>query len=379
MDEKFKVLVVDDIQENLKLVKRALTSFGYDLVVATSGEEAIEVFKAEKPNGVLMDVMLPGIDGYETTRRIREISGDYWVPIIFLSALGQSVDMVRGLESGGDDYMSKPIDISLLMAKMKAMQRIFSMQSELRATSVKLTEYRERAEEENEMAHELMAGMIRSASQELPGLEVWEQSGEQFSGDLALFRTAPTGYIYILHADSMGHGLTAALPLLPMAQTFQDMTQQGFSVSRIAQKMNQEIRNLMPVGRFVATTIIGIDAGNAIFEVWNGGNPPVLLVTTEGETIHSFESQHTALGMMSHEDFDSSTQIRQSQDVDRLMLFSDGLSDAKGKEGDRLGEEVIFEIISQGGDMHKNIVDRVSSHIDANEEQDDISLISLSI
>ncbi|MDP2828912.1 MAG: fused response regulator/phosphatase [Sulfuricellaceae bacterium] len=369
--DRIKVLVVDDVRENLVLLRKMLEQEGYHVVVATSGEEALEAYPRERPDVVLMDVMLPGIDGYETTRRLRLLNGHRWIPILFVSALGQSVDMTRGLEAGGDDYISKPIDLALLLAKMRAMQRIAAMQAQLES-------YRQAAEDEQEMARDLMDRMLESSSIQDPGLHLWIHSACRFCGDLMIANRSIGGHLYVLHADAMGHGLSAALTLLPAAQTFHSMTQQGLSVSSIAHEMNRQLHRQMPVGRFVTATLLRLDRGNRLVEVWNGGNPALIVVSEAGEEIHRFGSDHLPLGPLDADEFDARTRVVQLREPFHLLMFSDGLVDAENEAGKPFGEEGIRKAVASGPDIYANLKMAVQGHIAWGGEQDDISLVLLS-
>jgi two-component system KDP operon response regulator KdpE len=114
------VLAVDDEAPILRLVRVRLAADGYAVVTASSGEEAIQKCEEERPDIVVLDVMMPGIDGYETMRRIREFSQ---VPIIFLTARSGSADTIRGLDSGADDYVTKPFNPDELAARVAAVLR----------------------------------------------------------------------------------------------------------------------------------------------------------------------------------------------------------------------------------------------------------------
>jgi diguanylate cyclase (GGDEF)-like protein len=126
-----KVLVVDDARSSRLLVSRFIEGMGHTTIEAADGEEAVAAFIREKPDLVLMDVMMPGIDGFEATRRIRAIEGQEWVPVIFLSAQEDERDIATGIEAGGDDYLAKPVSQVVLSAKMRAMQRIAEMRGQL--------------------------------------------------------------------------------------------------------------------------------------------------------------------------------------------------------------------------------------------------------
>ncbi len=120
MAEKQKVLIVDDDNNIAELISLYLTKECYETRIVNDGEEALRVFPEFKPNIILLDLMLPGIDGYQVCREIRMTSQ---VPIIMLSAKGEIFDKVLGLELGADDYMIKPFDSKELVARVKAVLR----------------------------------------------------------------------------------------------------------------------------------------------------------------------------------------------------------------------------------------------------------------
>ncbi|MGN2368140.1 MtrAB system response regulator MtrA [Actinotignum sp. UMB0459] len=115
-----RVLVVDDDPGISEMVAILLESEGYAVTVCATGTNALPIFRAETPDIVLLDVMLPGMSGVEVARQLREESD---VPIIMMSALTDSVDVVAGLEAGADDYVTKPFENSVLLARIKARLR----------------------------------------------------------------------------------------------------------------------------------------------------------------------------------------------------------------------------------------------------------------
>jgi pilus assembly protein CpaE len=116
-----KILVVDDEPDALRMVKLTLSSEGYEVVTGSDGEEAIRVAALERPDLILLDVMMPKMNGYEVTRRLRRVPELAKVPILFLSARGQVVDKVEGLRAGGNDYVTKPADPVELVARVGAL------------------------------------------------------------------------------------------------------------------------------------------------------------------------------------------------------------------------------------------------------------------
>ncbi len=138
---KQKILIVDDDSNIAELISLYLTKECFDTHIVNDGESALREFEQYSPNLILLDLMLPGIDGYEVCREIRKIST---VPIIMLSAKGEVFDRVLGLELGADDYIIKPFDSKELVARVKAVLRRFKVtqtETEPQTSSDKVVEY----------------------------------------------------------------------------------------------------------------------------------------------------------------------------------------------------------------------------------------------
>lgn len=116
-----KILVIDDDLETLRLVGLMLQKQGYHVVTAASGEEGIQVALREQPDLILLDVMMPGLDGFEVTRRLRQNPETSSIPILIFTAKSQVEDKVEGYEAGADDYLTKPIHPAELIAHIKAL------------------------------------------------------------------------------------------------------------------------------------------------------------------------------------------------------------------------------------------------------------------
>lgn len=115
-----KVLIVDDDEHIVELIKLYMDKEGFDTVTANNGKKAVELFKSEAPAIVILDVMMPEMDGWQVCREIRRVSN---IPIIMLTAKGETFDKVLGLELGADDYMVKPFEPKELLARVKAVLR----------------------------------------------------------------------------------------------------------------------------------------------------------------------------------------------------------------------------------------------------------------
>lgn len=119
-----RVLVVDDILPNVKLLEAKLSGEYYEVLTATGGQEALDKVKDESPDIVLLDVMMPGMDGFEVCRRIKENPETTHIPVVMVTALTDNVDRVRGLEAGADDFLSKPVNDTALMARVRSLVRL---------------------------------------------------------------------------------------------------------------------------------------------------------------------------------------------------------------------------------------------------------------
>lgn len=124
----YTVLVVDDTAANRSMMQVFLQKLGYVVTCAVDGQEALDAFARERPDMVLMDLMMPGMDGFEATRRIRNMHNGAWTPIVIMSALNTDDDLVAGLDAGADDYLVKPISFVVFAAKMRVVERLLTME-----------------------------------------------------------------------------------------------------------------------------------------------------------------------------------------------------------------------------------------------------------
>jgi len=120
--KRFTILVVDDDEQILDFLRPKLRGAGYNVLTASNGFEALEQAKAQELDLLVLDLMMPGMDGFETLKEIRDFSA---VPVIVLSARGADADKIKGLELGADDYLSKPFNPDELLARIRALQRRF--------------------------------------------------------------------------------------------------------------------------------------------------------------------------------------------------------------------------------------------------------------
>src|SRR5437588_12576117 len=124
MREPPLVLVVDDVPDNVDILQMRLESQGYEVITAGDGEAALTVVRDRLPDLVLLDIMMPKLDGISTVRQLKSDAALPFMPVILVTARADAKDVIAGIEAGGDDYLTKPVDQAALMARVRAMLRI---------------------------------------------------------------------------------------------------------------------------------------------------------------------------------------------------------------------------------------------------------------
>jgi adenylate cyclase len=133
MRDPARILVVDDVADNVEILRMRLASLGYEVVVAEDGEQALAKVRELLPDLILLDIMMPKIDGLEVVRRLKADPSLPFIPVILVTAKAAPKDVVAGLDAGGDDYLTKPIDHGALVARVRAMLRIKALHDEVQA------------------------------------------------------------------------------------------------------------------------------------------------------------------------------------------------------------------------------------------------------
>ena len=142
-----KILVVDDTPKNVKLLADLLTVKGYSVVTAESGRQALAQLDAERPDLVLLDVVMPEMSGYEVCRKIRENPMTQILPVVMVTALDPAEERIKGLDAGADDFLTKPINRAELLARVRSLLRIKELHDEVQSQSTELSEWNKKLEQ----------------------------------------------------------------------------------------------------------------------------------------------------------------------------------------------------------------------------------------
>src|SRR6516225_809556 len=147
MREPARILVVDDVPDNVDILQMRLEAQGYEVMTAADGIEALEKIRALLPDLVLLDIMMPKIDGIEVVKRLKADPRLPFIPVILVTAKADASDVLTGLESGGDDYLTKPVDHAALLARVRAMLRIKGLHDTVQQQAAELAAWNRRLEE----------------------------------------------------------------------------------------------------------------------------------------------------------------------------------------------------------------------------------------
>ncbi len=375
-----KILIATETPAKLKRLEADCIQQGYRVVSAGNGSEAVEKFSDASPDLVLMDAMMPVMGGYEATTRIKALSSKKWTPVILMTKQTSNDScQIQGIEAGADDYLTTPVNLVLLKEKLKVMQRMIRMQDALHCKMNELDDYEEHTKEELVLARHVMERIVRKIDIDETLLRRWILPAEGFSADVIAAAATTGNRLHVILADGTGHGLAAALCVMPVTETFYAMTGRGFPITSIVQELNQKIKHLTPIERFVAATLVSIDWSGRTIEVWNGGGPATRFISEDGRLLHSWESKYLPLGILGNDQIETKTEIYRWDEAGQLFLFSDGLCDARNESGGMFGEERILKVLAKHPPQERfeQLKRSVTQHLAGDAGDDDISLMSI--
>lgn len=375
-----KILIVDDEKTNRMVLKAMLHKDGFDTVMAENGQEAIEQFEQERPDMVLMDVMMPVMDGYDATIKIKKLAGDTFVPVFFLTAMTDEAALAKCVEVGGDDFLTKPYNRIILKAKIDALLRVKELYGRVKSQKDQLAVHNNYIKNEHEFAKRIFTKIIKPETLHVENIKYLLSPMAIFNGDLLLACPKPSGGQHFMLGDFTGHGLPAAIGALPVAEIFYGMTDKGFSVSDIVTEINDKLVNILPTGVFMAACFLDIDSHKKTLSIWNGGLPDVIVFTPGQGIMHRLDSDHLPLGIQSSGKIDTAVRTTDIHYGDRIYVYSDGVIEAGNKEGEMYGQERLEQCIvdsDEPGAVFQNISASLDAYRAGKEQEDDITLIEI--
>ena len=393
-----KILIVDDSATIRNILKELLTASNHIVDMADNGNTAIELFINNKPDLILLDVEMPGISGYDTAKKIRELEKNIptdsnqqptklvenWIPIVFLSSHNDDQSLCAGIEAGADDYLFKPFSQTVLIAKLKAMERIYSMKQSI-ITQRKIVEaMNQELLNEQIVAKNIYDNIIQYGTiKQQDFIKTFVSSKSIFNGDLFLIARSPSENYYIMMGDFTGHGLSAALGIIPTAELFLKLTVRGFTLEEILIELNTKLHNILPSNIFCAASVIEIDLTNGKIGVWNGWSPDVLCVSKDGHLKKTFSSTNMPIGALKPEKFNSKLTTIDFNKGEKLFIYSDGFTETQDINGKMFGVDRLKAIIEDSSTVKYSIFDEIIKQTAIfrgdQPQQDDLTLVEITM
>ena len=368
-----RVLIVDDARVNVDVLVEALRA-DYKLSVALNGSTALQSVEKSPPDLVLLDIVMPGIDGYEVCRQLRAQEATRELPVMFLSSLEDVANKTRGFEVGGNDYLTKPFDVLEVKARVRSL-----LKAKAYADAV-----REAMARDLRIAREIQMGILPAdlqAATRGTGIDVHAviEPAREVGGDLYEVLRVSNDRLVVALGDVSGKGIPAALFMAVAVTVLRTLARHIADPDEILQRLNDELAEQNPRGMFVTMQCLVFDlkehrvacagAGHHCLAVVSSGKPPRL----------AFPSSGRPAGLMAHNPIERETLPFAPGDT--FVLFSDGVSEAMNVDEDFYGEErLLTALAATNGATAAETVDRLMADVRAfaagAKQSDDITILA---
>jgi len=333
-----RILIVDDIKANVDILVNALRD-EYKLSVALDGSAALRSVEKTPPDLVLLDIVMPGLDGYEVCRRLRADEATREVPVMFLSSLEDVQNKAQGFEVGGNDYLTKPFEVLEIKARVRSL-----LKAKAYADAVREAMARDLA-----IAREIQMGILPSdlaGATKGTGLEVHAviEPARAVGGDLYEVLRVSDSRIVVALGDVSGKGIPAALFMAVALTVLRTLARQFPEPDEILRRLNDELAEQNPRGMFVTLQCLVSDleqrrvscagAGHHQLAILSPGRPPRLACPSSGRPA----------GLMPFNPIERETFALELGDT--FVLFSDGVSEAMNPAEDFYGEDRLLSALA---------------------------------
>jgi sigma-B regulation protein RsbU (phosphoserine phosphatase) len=382
--EKQRILVVDDERFNINILVDLLKE-DYQMMVAKNGEQALKAASsAQQPDLILLDVMMPGMDGYEVCRRLKANPETRDVPVIFVSAMSEDTDETSGLEAGGADYLTKPISPAIVKARIKTQLTIRAQFHDL-AKAYKLIEsQRNRMKKELNVGRDIQLSMVPRDFPTRPefNLHALLEPAREVGGDFYDCFLVDDEHLCFCVGDVSDKGVASAL-FMAMAKTMlKSRAKSDPSTASIVAHANDELSQNNDASMFV-TLFVGIlnfHTGQLLST--NAGHNPPLLRRADGKVEWLDRRDGPIVGAMDGLLYrEGSIQLNAG---DELLLYTDGVTEAKNEANQLFGDPRLFDFFAAQGEL--SVVERVESVKQAvvdfegeADRADDITIMSIQL
>ena len=338
------ILIVDDAAENIDVL-RGLLHERYVVRAAISGELALRLALIEpKPALILLDVMMPEMDGYEVCRRLKADSRTRDIPVIFVTAMHQSENELRGLELGAVDYLVKPVVPAVVRARVAthialgdALHRLQGALHEIEVRNIALSD-------EKALLEDIVVRMRSTSPFDARRIRHTQKSLERACGDIVLSACRPDGTQHVLVGDFSGHGLAAAFAGPLVSNIFYSRTADGYELGRIIDELNGTLYHQLPAQLYMTASALELPCGREQAHIWNYGMQPVLCLRDAHDTV-KVKSCGLPLGICMSADDAPHAQLSTSPRM-RIYQYSDGITEAASADSEQFGHERLDRLVA---------------------------------
>jgi len=369
-----RILIVDDVKANVDVLVDALRD-EYKLSVALDGGNALRQVDKSPPDLVLLDIVMPGIDGYEVCRRLRASERTRDIPVMFLSSLEDVQNKARGFEMGANDYLTKPFEILEVKARVRSL-----LKAKAYADAV-----REAMERDLSIAREIQMGILPSdltPCTKGTGLDIHAmmEPAKQVGGDLYEVLRAGDDHVVVVIGDVSGKGIPAALFMAVTVTLVRSLARQFPDPAEILRRLNDELVAQNPRGMYVTMACLVFDLKAGTVTGASAGHNALLLAGPKGPPRPVFPSSGMVAGLFPDRPFAASTMALAPGET--LVLFTDGVTDALNPSGESFGDDRLVECLSRlpGKDANEtvaNLLAAVRGFAAGAPQFDDITILAV--
>jgi sigma-B regulation protein RsbU (phosphoserine phosphatase) len=367
------ILLVDDQPANLQVLLQTLGSLGCKLLVAKSGEAALTIAQKARPDLILLDIMMPGIDGFEVCRRLKANPVTEKTPIIFLSALDETADKVRGLQLGAVDYVAKPFQPEEVIARVNTNLTIHRLNREVQ-------KQRDELEHELQVVSQLQRNLLPEHLPQVEGvkLAVHYETSLYAGGDYYDVVELPNGRLAILVADAEGHSAPATVMMAMTCALFRSCSTSRAEPDQMLSFINE---NLCKVNKesFV-TAIFGVyDTRRRTLRIARAGHElPILYRSSEKKAMEVSCDGVFAMGYAPYPQVPV-TEL-QLEPGDRLLFYTDGITERFSEQLELYGSKRLLQQLESPetaapATIIEGIIDDLSRFAGARPADDDQAML----
>jgi sigma-B regulation protein RsbU (phosphoserine phosphatase) len=371
-----RVLLVDDAKANLDILVEGLKS-DHKLSLALNGEMALESASRTPPDLVLLDIVMPGLDGYEVCRRLRQRPETAEVPIMFLSSLEEVQNKTRGFEAGANDYLTKPFEMLEVKARVRSL-----LKAKAYGDAVK-----EQIASELRVAREIQMGMLPHTFAPFEdaygiGFSAVLEPAREVGGDLYGLCAAGPQRLVLFLGDVSGKGIPASMFMVRAISLAQLLSREFAEPERILARLNDELATDNPSGMFV-TFLCGVfEPASGRFALANGGHCRPVLLPAGGAPQWAVKHLGTALGFEPGLEFERTELILSKGDT--LIFYTDGVSEAFNPEEECYGNK---RLLADAGSflglsaaaITAGLLQKVRTFAGSAPQSDDIAILALTV